>query len=142
MDNVCYRGLASSMSDGMWRAFIKSGERLRYLELNPPLFLSMFVSGDQISDLGIGRIFAGYKWYFCESFQFCLSYVTTSTLHIQLPSMSVKQEFCLDIRGSVHHSKIHKEKSKKMQQCIKILLFHISMKLNMLRPTHRPSSGA
>jgi hypothetical protein len=32
----------------------------------------------------------------------------------------------LDVRGSVHHSTIHKEKSTKMQQCIKILLlFHI-----------------
>jgi len=29
-----------------------------------------------------------------------------------------------------------------MQQCIKILLFHICMKLNMFRATHRPSSGA
>ena len=47
-----------------------------------------------------------------------------------------------DVRGSVHHSTIHKEKSNKMQQCIKILLFHIYMKLNMLRATHRPSSGA
>jgi len=28
-----------------------------------------------------------------------------------------------------------------MQQCIKIL-FHIYMKLNMFRVTHRPSSGA
>jgi len=26
-----------------------------------------------------------------------------------------------------------------MQQCIKILLFHIYMKLNMFRATHRPS---
>jgi len=39
--------------------------------------------------------------------------------------------------------KTHKEKSNKMQQCIKIfLLFHIYMKLNMFRATHRPSSGA
>jgi len=45
-------------------------------------------------------------------------------------------------RGSVHHSTIHKEKSNKMQQCIKILLFHIYMKLNMFRATHHPSSGA
>ena len=37
---------------------------------------------------------------------------------------------------------IHKEKSNKMQQCIKILLFHIYMKLNMFGATHRPSSGA
>jgi len=29
-----------------------------------------------------------------------------------------------------------------MQQCIKILLFHIYLKLNMFRATHRPSSGA
>jgi hypothetical protein len=48
----------------------------------------------------------------------------------------------LDVYGSVHHSIIHKEKSNKMQQCIKILLFHIYMKLNMFRATHRPSSGA
>ena len=48
----------------------------------------------------------------------------------------------LDVRGSVHHSTIHKEKSNKLQQCIKILLFHIYMKRNMFRATHRPSSGA
>jgi len=48
----------------------------------------------------------------------------------------------LDVRGSVHHSKIHEEKSNQMQQCIKILLFHVSMKLNMFRTTQRPSSGA
>jgi hypothetical protein len=28
----------------------------------------------------------------------------------------------LDVRGSVHHSTIHKKKSNKMQQCIKILI--------------------
>jgi hypothetical protein len=37
---------------------------------------------------------------------------------------------------------LHKEKSNKMQQCIKSLLFHIYMKLSMFRATHRPSSGA
>jgi hypothetical protein len=31
----------------------------------------------------------------------------------------------LDVRRSVHHRKIHKEKHNKMQQYIKILLFHI-----------------
>jgi hypothetical protein len=31
----------------------------------------------------------------------------------------------LYVRGSVHHSTIHKEKSNKMQQCIKLFLFHI-----------------
>ena len=35
-----------------------------------------------------------------------------------------------------------KGKSNKMQQCIKILLFHMYMKLNIFRATHRPSSGA
>jgi hypothetical protein len=48
----------------------------------------------------------------------------------------------LDVCGSVHHSKIRTEKSNKMQQRIKILLFHIYMKLNMFRATHHPSSGA
>jgi hypothetical protein len=49
---------------------------------------------------------------------------------------------CTLVRGTVHHSTIHKEKSNKMQQCIKLLLFYIYMKLNMFRATHRPSSGA
>jgi hypothetical protein len=47
-----------------------------------------------------------------------------------------------DVRESVHHSTIHKEKSNELQQCNKILLFHIYMKLNMFRATHRPSSEA
>jgi len=34
---------------------------------------------------------------------------------------------------SMHHSTVHKEKSNQMKQCIKILLFHIYMKLNMFR---------
>jgi trehalose/maltose hydrolase-like predicted phosphorylase len=33
------------------------------------------------------------------------------------------------LRDSWQRQKIHKEKSNKMQQCIKILLFHIYMKL-------------
>ena len=44
-----------------------------------------------------------------------------------------------DVCGSVHYTTIHKEKSNKMQQCIKILLFHIYMKLNMFQATHHPS---
>jgi len=48
----------------------------------------------------------------------------------------------VDVHGSVHHSITHKEKSSKMQQCIKILLFHIYMTHNMFRATHCPSSGA
>jgi len=54
----------------------------------------------------------------------------------------IQLSFRLDVCGSVHHSTIHKERSNKMQQCNKILLFHIYMKLNMFRATHRPSSGA
>jgi len=38
----------------------------------------------------------------------------------------------------MHHSTIHTEKSNKMQQCIKILLFHIYMKLNMFQAVCRP----
>jgi hypothetical protein len=48
----------------------------------------------------------------------------------------------VDVCGSMHHSTVYKEKCNKMQKCIKILLFHIYMKLNMFRATHRPSSGA
>jgi hypothetical protein len=40
------------------------------------------------------------------------------------------------------HCLIHEEKSNKMQQCTKILLLHIYIKLNMFRTTHRPLSGA
>jgi hypothetical protein len=36
-----------------------------------------------------------------------------------------KFQWFFDVRGSVHHSTIHKEKSNKMQQCIRILLFLI-----------------
>jgi hypothetical protein len=46
-----------------------------------------------------------------------------------------------DVRGCVHHSTIHQEKSNKMQQCIKTL-FPIYVNLNMFRATHRPSLGA
>jgi hypothetical protein len=42
---------------------------------------------------------------------------------------------------NVHHSKIHKEKSNKMQNYIQILLFQVYMKLDMFRATHRPSLG-
>jgi hypothetical protein len=39
-------------------------------------------------------------------------------------SQQRKSPYSFDVRGSVHHSKIHKEKSNKMQQRVKILLFH------------------
>ena len=42
----------------------------------------------------------------------------------------------LDVHGSLHHSQIYKEKSSKMQQCIRILLFCIYMKLNMFWGGH------
>jgi hypothetical protein len=59
----------------------------------------------------------------------------------QIPEL-VPSSILLDVRGSVHHSTIHKEKSNKMQQCIRILLFHIYMKLNMFWATHCQSSEA
>jgi len=65
----------------------------------------------------------------------------TKTCHLMLFSEAITV-VSLDVRGSVHHSKIHKEKSNKIQQCIKILLFHIYMKLSMFWATHCPSSGA
>jgi hypothetical protein len=55
------------------------------------------------------------------------------------------------IKTIVFHEKVicylknfvfYKEKSKKMQQRIKILFFHTCIKLNMFRATHRPSSEA
>ena len=39
----------------------------------------------------------------------------------------------------MHHSIIHKEKSNKMQQCIKILLFHIYMNVHQLH-VQQPST--
>jgi hypothetical protein len=58
---------------------------------------------------------------------------------LQAITVTIQQQ---DVRGSMHYNIIHKEKSNEMQQCIKILLFHIYMKLNMFRATHRPSPGA
>jgi len=48
----------------------------------------------------------------------------------------------LPLSESLTEETVRKEKSNKMQQSIKILLFHIYMKLNMFRATHSPSSGA
>jgi len=59
-----------------------------------------------------------------------------------LPDQNLQFEFYL--RGMVNdqeYSNNPQRKSNKMQQCIKIL-FHIYMKLNIFRATHRPSSGA
>jgi hypothetical protein len=61
----------------------------------------------------------------------------------QTPKMNYCFKLLHDITELWHFAlTIHKEKSNKMQQCIKILLFRIYMKLNMFRVTHRPSSGA
>ena len=46
-----------------------------------------------------------------------------------------------DVRGSVHHNIIHIKKIQRDATMYKNL-FHIYMKLNMFRATHRPSSGA
>jgi hypothetical protein len=74
------------------------------------------------------------------SFTWGVGWYHTTELKVQenLKSRNLNVDVC----GSVHHTTIHKEKSNKMQQCIKIVLFHIYMKLNMFRATHRPSSGA
>ena len=69
--------------------------------------------------------------------QNCVNYISGVSFVLQ-----PKIQYQFDVRGSVQHSTIHKEKPNTMQQCIKILLFHIYMKLNMFRATHRPSSGA
>jgi hypothetical protein len=53
-----------------------------------------------------------------------------------------KNNIIPDVCGSLYHSTTDKEKSNKMQQYIKIVLFHIYMKLSRFRATHHPSSGA
>jgi hypothetical protein len=42
--------------------------------------------------------------------------------HLQNINTIYQTIFTLDVRGSVHHSTIHKEKTNKMQQCIKIFI--------------------
>jgi hypothetical protein len=54
---------------------------------------------------------------------------------LRLTAVYTKHVLLLDVRGSVHHSTFHKEKSNKMQQCINIVLFYIYMKPNMFRWT-------
>jgi hypothetical protein len=64
------------------------------------------------------------------------------TKHVPVISrIYLKLTFCVDVRGSVRQCTFHKEKSNKMQQYFKILLFHIYKKLNMFWATHRLSSG-
>jgi hypothetical protein len=71
----------------------------------------------------------------------------TKTLHtpLLLPTRATRPAhlFFFDfITRTILVQIIHKEKSNKMQQCIKTLLFHFCTKLSMFRVTHRPSSGA
>jgi len=67
-------------------------------------------------------------------------------LKVVTPCNIVGVSSLITIYGTAQRSdfslSIHKKKFNKMQQCIKILLFHIYMKLNMFWATHRPSSGA
>jgi hypothetical protein len=69
------------------------------------------------------------------------TYATSMITNLEICTL-VDNIYSLDVRGSEHHSTIHKEKSNKMQQRIKILLFHIYIKCNIFRATHRTSSGA
>jgi len=47
------------------------------------------------------------------------------------------------MQQAAHHNTSHTEKTNKMQQAAhQNLLFHIYMKFNMFRATHRPSSTA
>jgi hypothetical protein len=55
--------------------------------------------------------------------------------------LSQKINVGLHIRGSMHHSIIYKENPTRCNNVSKFL-FHIYIKLNMFRATHRPSSGA
>jgi len=76
--------------------------------------------------------------HMCKYFIFSIK-----NIHVYIMCTTHVPRVCLlDVRGSMHHSTICKEKSNKMQQCIKILFFHIYMKLNVFRTTHLPSSGA
>jgi len=72
----------------------------------------------------------------------CKSYKTTISIFgllYHLPPPNFHLIWCSWIRVSWYNLY---RKSDKMQQCIKVLLFRIYMKLNMFRATHRPSSGA
>jgi hypothetical protein len=77
-----------------------------------------------------------------ENVRSAYEYLVICWTHVHSTGKYSSGSFKLDVPGSVHHNKIHKEKSNKMQQCLKILLFHIYMKLKMFWATHRPSSGA
>jgi len=66
------------------------------------------------------------------------NWTPSDELNHPLTHLVIWHTMCSDIKTHL----FHKEKSNKMQQCNKILLFHVYIKLNMFRATHRPSSGA
>jgi len=67
-------------------------------------------------------------------------YKSKSVLQLTILLSGYSVRFSFTVMKQCPH--IHKEKFHKMQQCIKILLFHIYLKHNMFRATDRPSSGA
>jgi hypothetical protein len=73
----------------------------------------------------------------CKTVQY-----NNTTLHRTLELSAPRVCTYLDVRGPCITVRFIKEEPNKMQKCIKILLFHIYMKLNMFRATRRPSSGA
>jgi hypothetical protein len=58
----------------------------------------------------------------CHGDKYVFEYLGSLSAVSSIPILHDAHSF--DVRVSVHHSTIHKEKSNKMQQCIKILLFH------------------
>jgi len=72
----------------------------------------------------------------------CLETITAHTLLEQLLTLmrAYRRQLVTTLLGRTLFGINSQRKSNKMQQCIKIL-FHIYMKLNMLRATHRPSPG-
>ena len=91
------------------------------------------LSGTKIPTFGIE---------FCNVTEHLIPLFFKSNAMVTVVYMILQTGNTFDVCGSIYHSTIHKEKSNKIQQCIKILLFHIYMKLNMFRATHHPSSGA
>ena len=106
------------------------------------LFSNSFSSSSSWSGLNVVRFLRNFGWSEPSKLPVSSLPSTSETIRNNFVKIPLQLRSCtFDVRGSVHHSTIHKEKSNKMQQCIKILLFHIYMKLNMFRATHRPSSG-
>ena len=106
------------------------------IKVKSPNNMSKWQMGFNSAFKGLNRISTSISQYLLQKDARIVYQYPTTPKHFE------NYDYVLDARGSVHHSKFHKEKSNKMQQCIKILLFRIYMKLNMFRVTHRPSSRA